>query len=226
MHTSPQSTNELFPLPSDFTLGRPLVLVSGCLLGEAVRYDGGDKSLGPLRQLLQSELKLHSVCPEVYAGMGTPRPPVQWVALASGQRQLQQVDNPDISARDQLQTGCQNWCESWQGEPPVAALLKARSPSCGNGTTPLLNEAGEQQDTIDGAFVQQLKLHWPQLWIADEAAVTNAEDALWLCRLLQWRQRNGSAEESLSSLLQLGGTERQEWWQKQSCTLLPESGKR
>nr|WP_255493831.1 DUF523 domain-containing protein [Pseudomaricurvus sp. HS19] len=196
-------------------------MVSGCLLGEAVRYDGGDKSLGPLREVLQGELQLRSVCPEVYAGMGTPRPPVQWVELASGERQLLQVDNPDISAREQLQAGCRNWCDNWQGEAPMAALLKARSPSCGNGTTPLLNEAGKQQGTMDGAFVQQLKRRWPQLWIVDESAVETEADALWLCRLLQWRQWQGATDVLLPSLLALTGEERRAWWRKQMASLAP-----
>ena len=213
MITTQTPLNQLLPPREAPGNSRPLLVVSGCLLGEPVRYDGGDKSLGSLRDLLQANLRLHSVCPEVYAGMGTPRPPVQWVATSGGD-DLQRVEDPAISARELLLDGCQKWVDSWQGEAPVAALLKARSPSCGNGTTPLLDEAGELLRYRDGAFVETLKRRWPQLWIIDEESIDSKADVLWLCRLLQWRQFNHRAGESLLALLALEPAQRLAWWQQ------------
>ena len=53
------------------------ILVSACLLGQRVRYDGG--GFDPLQQLLewQAQGRLVVVCPEVAGGLPTPRPPAE-----------------------------------------------------------------------------------------------------------------------------------------------------
>lgn len=53
------------------------ILVSRCLLGQPVRYDGGVH--GPLSLLLrwQAEGRLVPLCPEVFGGLPTPRAPAE-----------------------------------------------------------------------------------------------------------------------------------------------------
>ena len=53
------------------------LLVSRCLLGHKVRYDGG--AHGPLALLLQwqAEGRVVALCPEVAGGLPTPRPPAE-----------------------------------------------------------------------------------------------------------------------------------------------------
>ncbi|MCK1788536.1 2-thiouracil desulfurase family protein, partial [Pseudomonas sp. TNT11] len=50
------------------------ILVSRCLLGHKVRYDGG--ASGPFDQLAawQAEGRVVAICPEVSGGLPTPRP--------------------------------------------------------------------------------------------------------------------------------------------------------
>ena len=47
--------------------------ISRCLLGEAVRFDGGHKRDSFLTDLLGRYVEWVPVCPEVEAGLGTPR---------------------------------------------------------------------------------------------------------------------------------------------------------
>src|SRR5207237_382916 len=47
--------------------------ISRCLLGEAVRFDGGHKRDNFLTEVLGRYVEWVSVCPEVEAGLGTPR---------------------------------------------------------------------------------------------------------------------------------------------------------
>lgn len=54
------------------------VLMSACLLGKKVRYDGGALSVDD--QVVErwcSEGRIVSVCPEVESGMSIPRPPAE-----------------------------------------------------------------------------------------------------------------------------------------------------
>jgi uncharacterized protein YbbK (DUF523 family) len=54
------------------------LLISKCLLGEKVRYDGGDcKQDNHLLKKLSDKYNLIPICPEVMAGMTTPRDPIE-----------------------------------------------------------------------------------------------------------------------------------------------------
>jgi len=65
------------------------VLVSACLLGEAVRYNGGDKrSDHEILERWISEGRIVSVCPEVAGGLSVPRPPAEIADGMGGQNVL------------------------------------------------------------------------------------------------------------------------------------------
>ena len=62
------------------TAEEPILLgVSSCLLGEAVRFDGGHKRDRFVADLLGAFVEWVPVCPELEAGMGVPRPPLRLV---------------------------------------------------------------------------------------------------------------------------------------------------
>ena len=58
---------------------RPRIGISACLLGERVRYNGGDKRDIWLVETLGPRVEWIPVCPEVEAGFGTPREPMELV---------------------------------------------------------------------------------------------------------------------------------------------------
>ena len=53
--------------------------VSSCLLGHAVRHDGGHKLNAVVVDLLGPSVEWVPVCPEVELGLGIPRPPIQLI---------------------------------------------------------------------------------------------------------------------------------------------------
>src|SRR5438045_2047378 len=63
---------------------RPRIGVSACLLGERVRYDGRDKRDAWLVDVLGPQVEWVPVCPEVEAGLGTPREPMNLGRDAAG----------------------------------------------------------------------------------------------------------------------------------------------
>src|SRR5680860_1301573 len=52
---------------------QPRLGISQCLLGDTVRYDGGHKRDAFLTDVLAPFVEWIPVCPEVEAGLGTPR---------------------------------------------------------------------------------------------------------------------------------------------------------
>lgn len=111
------------------------ILVSRCLLGQSVRYDGG--AHGPLDLLLrwQAEGRVVPLCPEVFGGLPTPRPPAE-IAGGQGERVLNgelavlTVDGIDVSAA--FLAGAREALRLCAEHGIRLAVLKARSPSCGN----------------------------------------------------------------------------------------------
>ncbi|MBF2761535.1 MAG: DUF1722 domain-containing protein [Ectothiorhodospiraceae bacterium AqS1] len=67
---------------SDPPIERIPVGVSSCLLGEAVRYDGGHKHNRYLTEALSRYFEFVPYCPEALAGLGTPRPPIRLIGDA------------------------------------------------------------------------------------------------------------------------------------------------
>ena len=144
----------------------PPIWVSACLLGQPVRYDGGHKHQQGLEQWLAGWAQVVPLCPEVFAGLGTPRPPIQRLAVAEPRLVLAHTGQPAAAG---LSDACAQLVAS--SLVPAAAILKARSPSCGHGTTPLFDPAGEQVAVGDGVFVEQLRRRYPTLLIVDESGL-------------------------------------------------------
>lgn len=156
------------PLPSNNHLflarqrrSPPLLLLSACLAGDAVRYDGAHKLHLQLNDALQNKVSFSKVCPEVYADFGIPRPPVQLRETAHGLR-VQGRDKPiDVTAT--LQQASDMLSDNLARQPLCAGVLQSRSPSCGIASTPVLNESGHIVRTDSGLFATAISRQCPYL---------------------------------------------------------------
>ena len=149
----------------------PLLLVSACLLGQAVRYDGGHKLCPRLASLQQ--VRWFPVCPEVLAGFGIPRPAME-LRLKDGSTIVARcADGLDITAR--LRGACLRIARDVLAQGIRGAVVKSRSPSCSAGGAPLVPEQGgsSSQDGV-GLLVQVLCEAAPDLPVIDEAAFEDA----------------------------------------------------
>lgn len=111
------------------------ILVSRCLLGHRVRYDGGAHGPFDLLGRWQAEGRIVPLCPEVAGGLPTPRPPAeipggQGGAVLDGQRPVMTDGGADVTAA--FVAGAAAALELVARHGIRLAVLKARSPSCGN----------------------------------------------------------------------------------------------
>ncbi|UMZ11783.1 DUF523 domain-containing protein [Pseudomonas sp. MPFS] len=111
------------------------ILVSRCLLGHRVRYDGG--ASGPFDQLAawQQEGRVVALCPEVAGGLPTPRaaaeiPGGQGVDVLQGRAPVMTTEGEDVSA--EFLSGARQALALVEKHGIRIAVLKANSPSCGN----------------------------------------------------------------------------------------------
>lgn len=104
------------------------ILVSACLLGVPCKYSGGHNACPALLAAArQGRHTLVPVCPEVYGGLPTPRPPAE----RRGDAVVTQ-EGCDVTA--QYARGAQITLELARQMNCEAAVLKKNSPSCGCGT--------------------------------------------------------------------------------------------
>lgn len=117
---------------------RAAVLVSACLIGRPVRYDGAHKRSGDaVLQRWLDEGRVVAVCPEIAGGLGVPRLPAEiaggagGAAVLAGRAQVIDRQGHDVSAA--FVAGAQQALREAQARGIRVAVLKEGSPSCGSG---------------------------------------------------------------------------------------------
>lgn len=121
------------------------ILISACLLGRPLRYNGTAKASGAdaILDAWQAQGRLVAICPEVAVGFPTPRPPAEIAALGgapagglqgadvlAGQAAVVEKTGRDVSdlyrqaARDTVALATRHGCRH--------AVLTDGSPSCGS----------------------------------------------------------------------------------------------
>ena len=144
---------------------KPLVGVSRCLLGDAVRYDGKSKANQIVLEQLSQVLELIPVCPEVEAGLSTPRPPVQLTGSIKNPK-LTGRDDPSLDITDIMQAYCET--------RPLGLnhlsgfIFKSRSPSCGLNSTPVYIDGHCVSETGRGIFSKSLCKTCPDLPVIED----------------------------------------------------------
>lgn len=101
------------------------ILVSGCLYGWSVRYDGGDIACTDKRFLKwKEEGRLIPVCPEVFGGLPTPRPDAQRVY-----KQVMTCKGEDVTKA--FEAGALEAVRLAIENDVLVCIMKQDSPSCG-----------------------------------------------------------------------------------------------
>ncbi|NCT83886.1 MAG: DUF523 domain-containing protein [Comamonadaceae bacterium] len=115
------------------------VLLSACLLGRPVRFDGAhQQSADPVLQRWLDQGRVVPLCPEVAGGLPVPRPAAEIArgaggaqVLAGGARVLTRAGD-DVS--DAFIAGARQALALVQAHGIRVAVLKDGSPSCGAST--------------------------------------------------------------------------------------------
>ena len=113
------------------------VLVSACLLGEKVRYNGADAATGSriLEEWL-AERRVVPFCPEVAGGLGVPRPAAEILgpgggSVLDGAGRVVTREGADVT--EAFLRGAELAWQTARAHDVRLAVLKEGSPSCGSG---------------------------------------------------------------------------------------------
>ena len=102
------------------------VLISACLLGDNVKYSGGNNLTPELVILLEKyNVDIVKVCPECFAGLPIPRVPSE-----IKEDKVYSKDGRDIT--EEFLVGAEKISKIAKEKKVDFAILKERSPSCGS----------------------------------------------------------------------------------------------
>ena len=108
-------------------MSKEILLISACLVGENVKYDGGNNLIDQLDKL-KEHFELQYICPEVQGGLTIPRLPCEIISFSP----LKIENEYGIDLKDHFIDGSKIALELAQRLGIKYALLKSKSPSCGN----------------------------------------------------------------------------------------------
>ena len=112
------------------------ILVSACLLGRPVRYDGtGQRSDDALFERWRAEGRLVPICPEVEGGLPVPRPAAaicggSGADVLDGRARILTRDGADVTPY--FVAGARQALKLARSYGIRVAILKESSPSCGS----------------------------------------------------------------------------------------------
>ncbi|MDX8346575.1 DUF523 domain-containing protein [Cognatiyoonia sp. IB215446] len=162
------------------------VLISACLLGRPLRYNGTAKASGAdtILDAWQAQGRLVAICPEVAVGFPTPRPPAEIAALGdelnaalqgadvlAGRAAVLEKTGRDVSdlyrraARDTVQLAARHGCRH--------AVLTDGSPSCGSSFIYDGSFAGVTKAGM-GTTAAALRQAGVRVWAETEITALNA----------------------------------------------------
>ena len=140
--------------------------ISRCLLGDEVRFDGGHKRDSFLTDVFGRYVEWVPVCPEVEAGLGTPREAMRLVGDPQNPRLVTIKSGTDHTRA--LETLTTNRIAQLMELDLSGYVFKKGSPSCGIERVRLYNEQGIHNRNGVGLFARAFIEQFPLIPVEEE----------------------------------------------------------
>jgi len=140
--------------------------ISRCLVGDEVRFDGGHKRDSFLTDVFGRYVEWVPVCPEVEAGLGTPREPMRLVGDPKRPRLMTITSGKDHTVA--LERTTADRIKQLNGMDLSGYVFKKDSPTCGVERVRIYNERGMPVRKGIGMFAQAFVERFPLIPIEEE----------------------------------------------------------
>jgi uncharacterized protein YbgA (DUF1722 family)/uncharacterized protein YbbK (DUF523 family) len=147
------------------TSSRIRLLVSACLLGEEVRYDKAHKYDAFLVESLGPFVEWERVCPEVDAGMSTPRPSMH---LVGDLNSLRLVSRTGADLTRQMQQFIADKLRKLESIELCGYVCKKDSPSSGMARVKIYDQSGQAKRVGAGLFTAAFMARFPLVPVEEE----------------------------------------------------------
>jgi len=139
--------------------------VSACLLGENVRYDGGNRHDSYITDVLGRFFSFVPVCPEVESGMTIPREPMRLEGDPAAPRLM--TIGTRIDKTGQMTSFCHSRVRELDKEDLCGFIFKKNSPSSGLFRVKVHNSVNRTR-TGTGLFAAEVGRRFPHLPMEEE----------------------------------------------------------
>ena len=140
--------------------------ISRCLLGDEVRYDGGHKRDSFLTDVFGRYVEWVPVCPEVEAGLGTPREPMRLVGDPTRPRLMTITSGKDHT--EALERTTADRITQLNGMDLSGYVFKKDSPTCGVERVRIYNKHGTPARKGIGIFAHAFIERFPLIPVEEE----------------------------------------------------------
>ena len=157
-------------LRQDLT-NRPKLGISACLLGNAVRFDGGHKRERFLTDTLGQFIEWIPICPEVEVGMRVPREPVRLIASRAGTQMIAERSGKDWT--DEMVKFALTRARNLATADLSGYIFKKNSPSCGIQRVRIYNSNGVPSREGRGLFATAVIDRFPLMPAEEEGRLND-----------------------------------------------------
>jgi uncharacterized protein YbgA (DUF1722 family)/uncharacterized protein YbbK (DUF523 family) len=182
--------------------GGPIrILVSSCLLGEKVRYDGGHKRDPFLVETLGRFVEYVPVCPESECGLPTPREAMRLAGDPARPRLVTVKTVVDHTGK--MQRWIRGKLEELEGLDLCGYICKKGSPSSGMERVKVYGENGIPANVGTGMFTKAFMDRFPLIPVEEEGRLQDPAlretfvERMFTLRRLRDRTRQGKTRRNL-----------------------------
>lgn len=147
------------------------ILISSCLLGEKVRYDGGHKREGYLVETLGRFVEWVRVCPEVDCGLPTPREAMRLVGDPKSPRLV--TSRTGVDYTEKMQEFARRKVKELEGLNLCGYICKKDSPSSGMERVKVYGDSGVPAKVGSGLFTKAFMDHFPLIPVEEEGRLND-----------------------------------------------------
>ena len=175
--------------------------ISRCLLGDEVRFDGGHKQDPFLTDVLGCYVEWVPICPEVEAGLGTPREAMRLVGNPQHPRLVTITSKTDHTKALVAMTSKR--LDELKELDLSGYVFKKNSPSCGIERVRIYNEHGMPSRNGVGLFAQAFIEKFPLIPVEEEGRLCdpslreNFIERVFCYQRFQELLRNGATRQAV-----------------------------
>ena len=175
--------------------------ISRCLLGDEVRFDGGHKRDHFLTDVLGRYVEWVPVCPEVEAGLGTPREAMRLVGNPHRPRLMTITSKRDHTQA--MESMLDERLDSLRALDLSGFVFKRGSPSCGVERVRVYTAQGMPSHSGAGIFAKAFRDEFPLVPIEEEGRLSdpslreNFIERVFCYRRFQDLVQNGVTRQAL-----------------------------
>ncbi len=149
--------------------------ISACLLGEEVRFDGGHTKSKYCVQTLSEFFQFRQFCPEMAAGLGTPRPAIRLVGDFDNPKLIYSNKQGNDTVEDLTHKLSRGYVKFIENQSDLCGyILMKNSPSCGMSRIKVYQDNGHSHaKKRSGLFAEALMKKYPNLPVEEDGRLND-----------------------------------------------------